>query len=405
MAGTYTTQRVGYVALFLLGAMLLGPRTVLCQDKPEPATAADKQTAQPTTDGEQAKPWWRGITLNGFVSAAYSYNLNSPASHLNQLRVFDFADGEAKIDVAELVVQHPVSKPREFGFRVDATVGSSIPEVAESYGMFRGSDGMAHHVDVHQLFISYVIPVKKGLRLDFGKFVTHMGAEVIEGYDGYNDNYTHSFSFGYGIPYTHTGIRAAYAFSQKISGMVTVNQGWDVVKDNNSAKSVGAQLTISPDSRTTIYLNYIGGPEANGDDHDWRHDYEIVGSYKLTGKLSVAGDLLHGSQDSALGPDKDAWWAGFAGYVKRAFTPRFSMTLRGEVFADHDGARTGTAQTLRGFTLTPAYTVPAPLPRIAGHLVIRGDLRIDSSDKKVFQHHTGYVRQQPTLGVNLIYWF
>ena len=63
-------------------------------------------------------------------------------------------------------------------------------------------------MDIPQLFVSYIAPIGKGLRIDGGKFVTHMGYEVIGGYDGYNDNFSRGFIFGYGIPFTHTGLKA-----------------------------------------------------------------------------------------------------------------------------------------------------------------------------------------------------
>ena len=43
------------------------------------------------------------------------------------------------------------------------------------------------------------------LQVDAGKFVTPLGYEVIEGWDGYNDNASHSFLFGYAIPFTLEG--------------------------------------------------------------------------------------------------------------------------------------------------------------------------------------------------------
>ena len=41
--------------------------------------------------------------------------------------------------------------------------------------------------------MSWNAPCGSGLRFDAGKFITHHGYEVIEGYDGWNDNATHSF--------------------------------------------------------------------------------------------------------------------------------------------------------------------------------------------------------------------
>src|SRR5216117_2740265 len=113
-------------------------------------------------------PAWVGeVSFDGFLSASYSYNFNRPASGTNQFRVFDFDDNTFKLDVFELVAQRPVVKPRDAGFRVDLTLGSSIPQVTASAGLFRGPAGQAEDIDVHQAFASWVAPVGTGLRLDF----------------------------------------------------------------------------------------------------------------------------------------------------------------------------------------------------------------------------------------------
>ncbi len=152
------------------------------------------------------------------MSFSYTYNTNDPIPRLNQFRVFDFNDDDPQLDVAQLVIQHPVSESGQFGFRLNLMAGSGVPEITASYGMFRNTHtGVAHHFDIPEFYASYVVPVGKGLRLDAGKFVTHLGYEVIGGYDGYNDNFSRGFIFGYGIPFTHTGVKASYAFSSRIS--------------------------------------------------------------------------------------------------------------------------------------------------------------------------------------------
>jgi hypothetical protein len=85
---------------------------------------------------------------------------------------------------------------------------------------------------------------------------------------------------------------------------------------------------------------------------------------------------------------------------------------RGEVFADVGGSRTGTSQTLRGFTLTPEYVLPTNLSRVKsgfrrldGKFVIRGEFRQDFSDRNSFRRGTGFTSRQLTTAVNLIYLF
>jgi hypothetical protein len=167
------------------------------------------------TDSKPVR-WYEAITVNAFMSSGYSYNFNKPDTRKNQFRIFDLEDNTFKVDVVELSVKKDAHGVGDAGFRFDLTAGSSIPKVAHSGGLDIGD------LDFHQMFVSYIAPVGSGLKLDFGKFITSMGYEVIEGYDGYDDNYSRSFLFGYAIPFTHTGIRAGYTFSENLSTMLMV---------------------------------------------------------------------------------------------------------------------------------------------------------------------------------------
>ncbi|HMD13920.1 MAG TPA: hypothetical protein VKI62_04795 [Bacteroidota bacterium] len=48
--------------------------------------------AQALIDSVQSQPWYESISINGFVSTAYSYNFNRPDSMKNEYRVFDVND-------------------------------------------------------------------------------------------------------------------------------------------------------------------------------------------------------------------------------------------------------------------------------------------------------------------------
>lgn len=346
---------------------------------------------------EPSQAWRNAITVNAFAEASYGYNFNRPDSGLNSLRVFDFDDRSLKLDVAELVIQRPVKKAGEFGFRVDATAGESVPQVAAAYGLFRDRDtGQAHDYDVHQLFLSWKAPIGKGLQIDAGKFITPFGYEVIDGYDGYNDNQSRSFLFGYAVPFTHTGVRATYPFSDKVSGAFMVVQGWDDWKDNNSAKSFGAQLLITPSSGLTISLAAMKGPEQKDNTRNDRCLYEVTSAWKLNERMTLGLDVLYGSEQGAVTGGTSARWSGAACYARWAFTDRFAVALRAEVFDDSDGARTGTAQTLKEATLTPEW-------KLGKHFVLRGDLRLDGSSAAVFEKDSRLTTSQPTVSIALLF--
>jgi hypothetical protein len=332
------------------------------------------------------------------VSGTYSYNANRPASGTNQFRVFDFDDNTIKVDVAEVVLQKAVAGPGEAGFRIDAAAGGSIPRVSAAAGLFRDASGRAEDFDLQQAFVSYIAAVGSGLRIDAGKFVTHHGYEVIEGYDGYNDNATRSFQFGYAIPFTHTGVKAGYRFNDQLAAIVMLVNGWDVVKDNNTGKSLGAQLTFNPSQTVTVVANYMVGPERSDTNDDPRNMVNVNAQWKVTDRAVLAVDLVYGSEANAVTAGRTAMWNGIVGYARFGLSDSIALVLRGELFDDRDGARTGVAQKLKEITLTPEL-------KASSHFVIRADLRIDWSNHDVFEKKEGLTGSQPTGLLNVIYLF
>ena len=352
---------------------------------PTDSTAAKTVVALPK--------WFDQIAVNAFVSTAYQYNSNRPQSGVDSYRVFDYNDNSFNLDVAEVVVQIAPTKPNDAGFRVDVTAGNSIPQTAKA------QDQTVAQFDLQQVFASYIAPLGSGLRFDVGKYVTHLGYEVIDGYDGYNDNYSRSLLFGYAIPFTHTGVKASYAFNSKIAGMVEVVNGWDLVRDNNRSKSVGAQLTLTPVSPLTVYLNWIGGPEIANDNHSQRNVFDVVGILKPTSALTLGVNGDYGKEDgsSRVTVGDDAIWKGIAGYATYALTSKFSLGLRGETLHDEGGTRLGidSRATLSEATFTPTY-------KFTDHVVLRGEVRHDWSDEPILSRRTGASDKQTTAGVNFI---
>ncbi len=140
--------------------------------------------------------------------------------------------------------------------------------------------------------------------------------------------------------------------------------------------------------------------------------YEVVGSWKTTSKLNLGFDSLYAHEENGVAVGHDAIWKSVAGYAKYNLTKPFSLAFRGEVFNDSGGTRTGVPQTLRGYTLTPEYDMIAKLSNIDqrlkkldGKFVIRGEVRLDRSNKDVFQSGDTWVGHQFTSAINLIYLF
>ena len=123
------------------------------------------------------------------------------------------------------------------------------------------SDASSDPFLVQQAYATFA-PVK-GLTIDFGKFVTTAGAEVIEA----NKNWLYSRSIAFfNIPLLHTGFRAGYKVNDMMSLQISVVNGWNgvgIAPDVTGAKTYGASLNLtSLAGLNVIATTYIGKNEA-----------------------------------------------------------------------------------------------------------------------------------------------
>ena len=102
------------------------------------------------------------------------------------------------------------------------------------------------------------------------------------------------------------------------------------------------------------------------------------------------------------GKDEDGdsvHWQGIAAYLKYQATDKVAIVPRVEWFDDHAGFSTGTAQTLKEFTLT--FEVK-PTSNFWWRIEYRGDF----SDKEVFETSSGgSSKNQQSFGLSWVYSF
>jgi Putative beta-barrel porin-2, OmpL-like. bbp2 len=353
------------------------------------ASAAADDTASPKTE-DQAAPapdFLHSIDIYGFVDGYYLWNFNKVDP---VLRNFDVNHNTFSLNYVELAIAKTATEQSRAGFRVDFGAG----DTADMVNAFEpgGSDYLKH---VQQAYVSFLAPVGKGLTVDFGKFVTPAGAEVIETKD--NWNYSRGILFAWAIPYYHMGARVGYAVNDKVSLTGYLMNGWNNVKENNDDKTGAISVTVKPNAKLTWIGNYIVGKEQAEDaDGGTRQLFDTVATYAATDKVSVLGNFDYG-RDKSSGADVD--WYGVAVGLKYQANDKWSVSPRYEIFKDDDGFSTGTAQTLQEFTLTGEYKIPAGL-------IARVEFRTDFSDEEFFPKDSGsFEKSQPTVLIGLIYAF
>lgn len=180
-----------------------------------------------------------------------------------------------------------------------------------------------------QLYVSGKVPVHKGITVDFGRFLTCAGNEAVDSRQSWL--YSRALIFGYAAPFTHTGFRVVAPLTDAWTTQLGVVQGWDVIMDNNNAKSVYLSNSYAFSSTQSATLSVFAGPELTGDDNTWRYLVDGVWLGKMTSNFEMAVNF-----DAAL-EGRTAWYgATLSGHYT---VSRFDFAVRLEAFNDPQNVR------------------------------------------------------------------
>jgi len=342
-------------------------------------------------DGNSIHSLIKNLKLSGFLDVSYNFNFNNAEDRINDFRIFDADENTFRFHLGELSILKEITEEFPFGFRLDLDFGKDVKVFAA-----RGFD--ADDFEVQEAFVTYKTPF--GVGLSFGKFVTLLGAEVIESID--NFNMSRSFLFGFAIPFTHTGILADYAFYERFHVTFGIVNGWDNVDDNNDGKTVIGQMSVNPLKNFNLTVSGIYGPEQDDTTSPKRWVVDVIATYNPMDRLTLQLNYDYGSEDEAVldifGQKDDARWQGIAAYINYNFTENIGLALRGEYFEDEDGARTGFPQDLWETTSTLHY-------RFHENMVVRLEYRHDESNKRLFHRNEKNKNSQDTVSLEFIYSF
>jgi len=254
--------------------------------------------------------------------------------------------------------------------------------------------------DVTQAYLSHKCATT-GAWLAVGKFEKISGYENIEASKDWN--YSRSILFGFANPFTETGVRVGWSANETVKITLGETLGWDQIRQTSNLgaatnfRTSEAALTYSPSANFTWKVDANLGKEQqaiqgpilspiNGLPLDGiRRLYDTVLSGRVTKNLSLAGNYDYGTQDNILMVNNigvatgvgQARWQGGAAYANYQFTPKWSGSVRAELFRDLGGYRTGFDQKWAEQTITAQYQPSSPL-------MLRVEYRNDDSNQPVF---------------------
>jgi len=362
-----------------------------------------------------------GLRFYGYLEGSYTQNFNNPSNHINELRIFDVNSNQFRPNLAQFVLEREAkaggSGWDRLGFHVKFNAGRDSD--------FIGGVNLSTWADFQEFYAQYLAPVGHGLKIQVGQINSLVGYEVVE--SPYDANYSRSWLFGLGQPFTTRGARISYEFNKQVSLSVgAIGYINSARADTNFDPLVEYALAISPTEKVRLTVYGVAGPR-DGPTGTPGGTLFLAGGFvslHLSDRTSAVIESYYANQSnsSSISAGRNARWDGVAAYLIHDITKEWGVRLRGEIFEDASGMVTcqGTTEYQPRANVCFGATSSAPAPAVAqtlweftgtlqykpfASLVTRLEYRYDKSNQNVFQVGGRATSYQPTLSLDVIYLF
>jgi Putative beta-barrel porin-2, OmpL-like. bbp2 len=343
---------------------------------PAPAPAAVVVAPAPVPPPPPAAAPSPKFVFGGLVDTYYLFNFIR-ADGANTLtppvgRAFDTAANSLTLALAKLTMNASldvVSLQLDLGYGSDGAIINAAGA---------GSTGQGN-ILVEQAYGEISLP--GNLTLDFGKFTTTAGAEVIEA----NKNWLYSRSFLFNaIPLLHTGARANLKINDMLTLQASLVNGWNNDPDSNAWKTGGlsASITASP-MLSIIATTYFGKESPQGaaasTPGDLRFLFDLVAALTLNDKfgLNLNVDYIKApSLDPTVADNGSDYQIGAAIMGRYVVSDHLYVSARGEFLSSHLDAAAHTTTVEEG-------TLMAGIP-VGKNFELRPEVRADFSGDDVY---------------------
>jgi hypothetical protein len=396
--------------------------TAAVENSPAPAPVQAISPPASASPPPPAPTTLAGTTVNFLIDGYYGYNFNAPIGRVNRLRAYDVTSNSFSLNQAAVVLENAPDPDagKRWGARLDLQWGLATqtlqgnPANEPRPEIFR---------NVFQAYGTFIVPMGKGLKVDFGKWASPIG---IEGnYTQDQMNYSRSFWFDF-LPFYHMGARANYQFSDRFGVNYWVVNGVGQTEAFNGFKDQLGGIVARPHKNISWTINYYFGQEhpdviffpftpAPIPDPPTQqgvpfvpvphvptgrlHIFDSYATWQATPALTLAleGDYVI----ERLYKDSPPLHVdGGAVYAQYQFTPKFALAGRAEYLSDRGGLFSTLNQALKETTLTTTY-------RFGERFMARAECRYDFSNQPFFYtSELGLLKKsQVTATLGLIWWY
>ena len=407
---------------------------------PEPAnlmTGLDKIGVGKTLDD-------LGIDIYGHVEGGLTYEFLRPGLGFNGRR-YDFIPNRGLLNQAAVNFERVIpttSNHFDVGFRVQALEGTDAGfteslrahsgvvasgQTTETDALFDvGGNKSNYQFDLPDAYVDFGIPLGNGVRVRAGRF------EFFKPIDP-NTRLFYSTTYVYTnvLPFTNTGVTAAYDFSKAAGIEAGFSRGYDVtVDDTNGTVDFIGKGHVDLDKATALTGTTSVGPDLAHDSRDYTALIDLALSHKFSKAVSVFIDAVYDHQfgsgtipysyspEVPTFPHLPASFYGVSGNAFWKLNAYVRLAGRVEWFRDDGGLLAGDFgrtsltelpisrslyEATAGVTLTPF-----PRDAIGENLKIRPEVRYDYSNRAFFgldAAGTPTRKDQLTVGGDVIYNF
>ena len=257
-----------------------------------------------------------------------------------------------------------------------------------------GGEGVVAEIEIDNFLVNFTPPGAPGLSLFLGKIDSPLGFERDD--EPLNLQSTTSFNFEFGRPIKLVGIGGRWNLNPQLNLLLMVTNGWESQIDPNRGKTIAGRVGILPSENSSLGVGGMFGPEGEQGEANDRSVISVDYSWQPVNDLILGGEANWGA-DHLQGADNH--WVGGTLTVFGRLHRRFGVTLRGEVFDDRDGARTGEVQKLKSLSFAPVYFIGTGRNGIFSNVEhttfriprfqLRGEVRLDKSNIDYFETEGG----------------
>lgn len=264
--------------------------------------------------------------------------------------------------------------------------------------------------------VTAVAPAGNGIAFSLGRFDVPFGIERHD--EVLLLTATTSEVFRYARPQRMSGLQVGYPISPRADIVAWVVNRWESEtsgaedpNDVNKGKSLGGRLGLTPFPQEWMLNFGLGaffGPEQGGDHSARRWAVSADATWAPSSGSFVAGEAVWGGEDevsmrergtpiAAPRETRDVKWKGLYVLGHHDAHEAVGITVRYGFLDDEDGGRTGVAQKLSSWTVTPVVHVSRLVPGLRStgaayartrHLIdaleLKLEYRLNRSDRTVF---------------------